>query len=309
MKPGEPFNPRFEACGFHPEEIVARRRDLTAGQKLLYDRLINWARSLDGDHANQRAGEVWRSQDNIATELGKSSKQVCRDIAKLESVGLLGHRIRHGRKSNTYFFLFHPDFQNASRSHGSDRTSTFGQTSDRDGFERTSESVQTAGPASGRSDLSGHPRPVTSSLNGRSCPPNQQVVNQQLHTHGGSRFFGNPDELAPRLGVRADSKTLTNRGGASRFALPEAGWESPKLFEDWWTQLLRKHPNRNRNAAAKVFVIEPIQKGTLKRHEFEDGTPHWRPRTLSPGRNRTADSRRTFGSCLTIRPTHRILGD
>ncbi len=267
MKPGEPFNPRFEACGFHPEEIVARRRDLTAGEKFLYDRFASWARSSDGMLPNQRAGEVWRSKANIATELGRSSKQVARDIAKLESVGLIGHRRRDGRKSNTYFFLFHPDFQNVPGSPRSDSTSATAQVDERDAFERTSESVQAARPDSDHSDLSGHPRPVSSSLNGHPCPPNQQVANRQPHVQGRSRPF----EAAPRVGERAGSKTRTNLGGAAPLAFREAGWETLECFDGWWTQLLKKHPNQNRNAAAKVLAIELIQKGILKRGEFEDG--------------------------------------
>src|ERR1700687_1445403 len=116
MKPGDAFNPRFESCGFHPEEIVSRRHDLTDGQKWLSHRLIVWARSSDGERPNEHAGEVWRSQTNLAFELGKSAKQIGRDLAKLESVDLLGHRKRDGRKSNTYFFLFHSDFERTSTS-------------------------------------------------------------------------------------------------------------------------------------------------------------------------------------------------
>jgi len=111
MKPGDVFNPRFEACSVHPEEVVSRRRDLTDGQKYLYHRLVGWARSTDGHRPNERAGEVWRSHDNIAIELGKSSKQVGRDLAKLESERLISHHKRDGRKSNTYVFLFHEDFE------------------------------------------------------------------------------------------------------------------------------------------------------------------------------------------------------
>src|SRR5690242_5042731 len=100
MHPNEPFNPRFEACGFHPEEIVARRRDLTVGQKWLYDRMVRWSRASAGERKNERAGEVWRAHDNIGFELGKSAKQIGRDLARLEAVGLLRHRVRDGRKSN-----------------------------------------------------------------------------------------------------------------------------------------------------------------------------------------------------------------
>jgi hypothetical protein len=108
---GEQFNPRYEACGFHPEEIVARSHDLTDGQKLLYTRLVRWARSKHGVRANERAGEVWRSQRNIATELGKSERQIRRDLKRLEVLVLIKLRVRDGRKSNTYVFLHHPWLQ------------------------------------------------------------------------------------------------------------------------------------------------------------------------------------------------------
>src|SRR5258708_37808349 len=68
---GEPFNPRCQSCGFHPEEIVARRHDLTDGQKWLSDRLVRWARPNDGARENERAGEVWRCPANMAEELRK----------------------------------------------------------------------------------------------------------------------------------------------------------------------------------------------------------------------------------------------
>ena len=63
---GESFNPRYEVCGFHPEEIVSRQRGLTSSQKLLYSRLVRWARNHDGNRSNERAGEVWRSHENMA---------------------------------------------------------------------------------------------------------------------------------------------------------------------------------------------------------------------------------------------------
>lgn len=94
---------RGEACGFFPDEIVGRRKDLTASQKLLYARMARWARLDHGERYNERPAEVWRSHANMAEELGMSSRQIRRDAARLEAVGLLGHHDRDGRKSHTYF--------------------------------------------------------------------------------------------------------------------------------------------------------------------------------------------------------------
>jgi hypothetical protein len=170
MKPGEVFNPRFEACGFHPEEIVSRRRDLTDGQKWLYDRMVRWARASDGQRPNERGGEVWRSKKNIGIELGKSEKRVSRDLAKLESERLISHRKRDGRKSNTYAFLFHEDFEGTPMSAQAE-------------FERTRMSAQKAGEAPPAENLNGHLRPVRTDLNCHPCPSNQEVFNQKEHAH------------------------------------------------------------------------------------------------------------------------------
>ncbi len=210
MNQGEQFNSRFEACGFHPEETVARRLDLTDGQKWLYDRLVRWSRHSDGERRNERAGEVWRSHENVASELGKSSKQVARDFAKLESVGLLGHRKRDGRKTNTYFFRFHSDFE---------RTSTSSQAEPIVQFEQTPMSVQTAPTESLGPDLNGHPRPVTSDLNGHPRPSNQEVVNQQAPTQRDSGRAETPAKPVQRARERDGSKANARIAGSSGVAL------------------------------------------------------------------------------------------
>jgi hypothetical protein len=157
MKPGDAFNPRFEACGFHPEEIVARRRDLTDGQKWLYDRLVRWARSTSGQRPNERAGEVWRSHANIAMELGKSAKRVGRDLAKLEAERLLGHHKRDGRRSNTYVFLFHADFEGTPMATQKEHSPE---------VEPPPMSTQKPGEVPRTANLNGHPRRISVDLNG-----------------------------------------------------------------------------------------------------------------------------------------------
>ena len=181
LRVGEPFNPRYEVCGFFPDEIVGRRRDLTDGQKWLYSRMVRWARVEDGNRSNERAGEVWRAHKTIAKKLGKSEKhgerQVRRDLARLESVGLLAHRRRDGRKSNTYLFLFQA------------------------GFERTPMSGQRDDDGTSVASLSGHLRPVTSHLNGRPCPPNPKELNHQRESSSSSTQqngrFVDPAEASP----------------------------------------------------------------------------------------------------------------
>ena len=171
MRIGEPFNPRYEACGFHPEEIVSRWRDLTVGEKWLYNRMVRWARVNDGERQNQRAGEVWRSHENMAEELGKSARQLRRDLARLEAVRLIGHRTRDGRRSNTYVFLFHASFE---------RTPTSGQIEDGGEFERTPVTGQNESATPACPVASGHSRPVKCDLSGHPRPTNQKVFNQKL---------------------------------------------------------------------------------------------------------------------------------
>jgi hypothetical protein len=98
---GEPFNPSHKCCGFYPPDIVARVRDLTDGQKRLYERAVRWA---------GQNGSFWYGFDTIANALGKSVRQVKDDMAVLEAKGLISHA-RRRRQSNRYSFLWHPIFE------------------------------------------------------------------------------------------------------------------------------------------------------------------------------------------------------
>ena len=40
---GEPVNPWRKVCGFYPPDVVTRQRNLTEGQKRLYERAVRWA--------------------------------------------------------------------------------------------------------------------------------------------------------------------------------------------------------------------------------------------------------------------------
>jgi hypothetical protein len=98
------FNPWREACGFYPPDVVARQGDLTDGQKRVYERLVRWA---------GRNGTCWYGFETIAEALGKSGRQVKRDVFLLERYGLMRHVRRGRRLSNTYEFLWHPMFEGA----------------------------------------------------------------------------------------------------------------------------------------------------------------------------------------------------
>jgi hypothetical protein len=98
---GEAFNPWRKVCGFYPPDVVARQRDLTDGQKRLYERGVRWA---------GKNGTFWRSFRTIAEELGKSVRQVKDDMAKLEEKRLIEHT-RRRRQSNVYRFLWHRIFE------------------------------------------------------------------------------------------------------------------------------------------------------------------------------------------------------
>jgi hypothetical protein len=98
---GEPFSPWRKACGFYPPDIVGRRRDLTDGQKRLYERAVRWA---------GKKGTFWHGFETMADALGKSVRQVKDDMAVLESMGLIRHA-RRRRSSNVYSFLWHAVFE------------------------------------------------------------------------------------------------------------------------------------------------------------------------------------------------------
>ena len=98
---GEAFNPWHAVCGFYPPDVVGRQRDLTDGQKRLYERAVRWA---------GQNGVFWYSFESIAEALGKSLRQVKDDMATLETKGLIRHT-RRRRNSNVYSFLWHPMFE------------------------------------------------------------------------------------------------------------------------------------------------------------------------------------------------------
>jgi hypothetical protein len=72
---------------------------------------------------------------------------------------------------------------------------------------------------------------------------------------------------------RARSKSHDPRSGEASAARswPMGGWKDPEGFEVWWRDLVRQHPNKNRNAMARLKVLELIMSGQLERAQFEAG--------------------------------------
>jgi hypothetical protein len=102
---GQPFDPRYAACGFMPDSVVARdttirRADgnrLNTAQKLLFAFLT---RSCG------RNGRCWPGIRNIAEQLGRSVRSVKHDIAVLRQVQLIGSD-RRGPAAAVYYPLYH----------------------------------------------------------------------------------------------------------------------------------------------------------------------------------------------------------
>lgn len=183
-KPGEPFNPWRGACGFYPPDVVGRQKDLTSGQKRLYERLVRFA---------GRNGECYPSHDTLAEALGITDRQVRRILTALEKYPLIAHRLRDGRRANTYIFVWNPIF---------DRTSKSGQAQDAAQSERTSTSAQAPAGVSGKPGLSGH----FGSLSGHPRPENsERKTNTAVSRADGVRCVTSMAERDAEAPARSDS--------------------------------------------------------------------------------------------------------
>jgi hypothetical protein len=171
MKSGEPFNPwrgdeRTPGCGFYPPEVVNMQRSLTDGPKRVYERLVRFA---------GRDGHCYPSQEKLAEVLGKSSRQIRRDLETLEAAKLIEHRNRDGRRSNTYVFLWHQMFDEKKAAHPKAPAAE-----DLSGHGCPVNGSVERTPTSGQSEnLSGRLRPVKDfertymvNLSGHGCPTN-----------------------------------------------------------------------------------------------------------------------------------------
>ena len=196
---GEIFDPNRDICGFYPPDIVSRQQNLTDGQKRLYERAARWA---------GRNAQFWYGFEKIASELGKSTRQVKRDMAALEQHGLIRHTRRGKRQSNIYQFVYHPMFESevTSASHRSrgevtDLSSEVTSTSLGEGTpashescnencEKESSSDRKKSPTSGEVLVELQSGDDASSLKNKTLSPELLAV-----LSGVSLSFGNTDPL------------------------------------------------------------------------------------------------------------------
>jgi len=109
LKPGDPFNPwrgdkTKPGCGFYAPEVVGMQpqKSLKDGPKRLYECLVRFA---------GRNGHCFPSQGTLAAKLGKSRRQIQRDLSELEEAKLIAHQTREGKRYNTYVFLWNEIFE------------------------------------------------------------------------------------------------------------------------------------------------------------------------------------------------------
>jgi hypothetical protein len=204
MKPiiGEPFNPWHEACGFWPEEVVDRQRDLGDGPKRVYRRLRRYAGAK---------GSCFPSQKTLADDLGKGERQVRRDLDALEAAGLIASVSRDGRRSNTYVFLWHAMFEQTSMSAQVTKPSGHGCPVNHAAAEHSEPYVS----ARDRTDMTG--------LTGHPCPPNP--FTESLQGKSKQAAAGEDEGFASRAPADVPRKRAA---GSS----PEFASDAPRLLDE-----------------------------------------------------------------------------
>jgi len=108
-KIGEPFNPfkRFQVLVV--PEPLARYRGLPPGAKLIYGRLLRYA---------GKNTECYPRVDTLGEEVGLGERQAQKHLRKLEVQGFIRTEKRYnakGQTSNSYWFLWHPIFDEWER--------------------------------------------------------------------------------------------------------------------------------------------------------------------------------------------------
>jgi len=161
--------------------------------------------------------DATREEVRRAAELGKSERQVRRDVKRLESVRLIKPRHRDGRKSNTYVLLFHPWFEGAY---------TSGQVPcDGTKLERPPVSAQMRLEEPGCPVATGHSRPLKPNLSGHARPANQEEFNHKEDSSSSS------SQDNGRLKEHRE-QTESEKTMKERLLRPE---HRPANLPPWWT--------------------------------------------------------------------------
>ena len=111
-KVGEPFSPYRLFVGSYIPNVLLHNPDLTAGAKLVWARLSQYA---------GKDGVAWPKQETLASELGIHRNSIGRHLGELVKQGFLRvHKpqgtalLRH--ESARYEFLWHPSFEETGAS-------------------------------------------------------------------------------------------------------------------------------------------------------------------------------------------------
>jgi len=102
---GDRFNPwqRWkDKLMSYPPETVWRQPGLDPGPKAVYHRLFYYA---------GKTGFCWPEIETLRQDLGAGRQTIYRWLADLEGYRLICHEKRAGRRSNTYYFLWHRIFE------------------------------------------------------------------------------------------------------------------------------------------------------------------------------------------------------
>lgn len=247
---GQPFNPWRGSCGFYPPDCLSRlrgvvilstRHRLTDGHKNLFARLV------------RRAGQdglCFPSYESLAGDLGRSVRQVKTWVADLEAFGLIRHRRRgrgHGGRGleNEYTFLWHEIYK-----------------------ARSSARLRVMKCNPGTFEVQDF---EISKCNDERPLYKEETRTEETRTPSSDRDRG---RIAgqPSTQVSASARCeFENKPQPPPPTWPCGGWASEADFDAWWIPLVRRHPNRNRNAEAKRKALDLISTGVLTRGEFDAG--------------------------------------
>jgi len=217
--PSGEFNPYRGECGFYAPDIVKRQRDLCDGAKLVYESLVRYA---------GKDGHCYPSQQRLAEDLGKSDRQIRRDVKGLVDAGLIRIDRDNRRQSNRYVFLLHSM------------------------FDRTHVSYQSNPEQPAKAELTGHIRPLEEHMTGQIRPLKGGVREDMDGTlRGQIGHFDRTDmssEFSTGIQRRESSPSSSSppiaRKGAAAAEVSTARFEPDAEMVSWWRQTdtaIREH--------------------------------------------------------------------